>query len=90
MGPWAHDKGTNEKLSRTLETVIQASELMTQQWMPPTQLTAHATDPASPMWRRILDGSCRRPKVPDNVLGIKLGHKLLAEASRPQLSACVL
>ena len=46
MGPWAHDKGTNEKLSRTLETVIQASELMTQQWMPPTQLTAHATDPS--------------------------------------------
>jgi hypothetical protein len=46
MGPWAHDKGTNEKLSRTLQVMYQASEHITLQRMPPTPADAHAADPS--------------------------------------------
>ncbi len=66
LRPW----GGVRLRDRTLETVHQASELMTQQRMPPTQLTAHVTDPASPSGGGFSTTHATDPNVPDKVLGI--------------------
>ncbi len=89
--PW----GGVRRRDRTFETVHQESVLITaadaaDPSRPPTQLTAPCHRPSlahvAAYSRRPMPLT---PKSQTNVLGIKLGHKLLTEALRPRLSACV-